>query len=379
MSDELRAAIIGATGYSGRELVRWLQYHPVAKPVLLTGSRKSLAELARFAPSLPADAFFPFRYGENFVEELLDAVNGKKAQVVFLATEIENAVGLTPELLDQGVVVIDLSAGFRLKDPALYRQWYSLIHPNPTLLQESVYGLPEYRRDEIARARLIANPGCYPTSILLGLLPLCEYIDWQAPVVCDSKSGLTGAGRNADYIFAEINENCLAYKLGNHRHLPEILQGLGKQVGNGIPFAFSPHLVPMNRGILSTCYFRAKAGLEEGDLRECFGRRYAESPFVSLLASGTLPQVQVVAHTNRCEIAVVFNRESRIVTVVSVIDNLVKGAAGQAIQNMNIRFGLDEATGLAGTVSGRQPAVGSRQYAVGRRQSAGGRKSVIRH
>lgn len=346
MLQQLRVAIVGATGYSGREVARWLQYHPAAKPVLLTGSQKSLPELSRFTSHLALDVFLPFRYGENFVEELLDALIQRRVDVVFLATETDTSVGLVPELLPQGVVVIDLSAAFRLKDASLYRSWYSLIHPQPALLQQAVYGLSEYYREAISKADLIANPGCYPTSILLALLPILESIDWRSPVICDSKSGLTGAGRNADYIFAEINENCQPYKLGNHRHTPEIFQGLGKSVGNGTPLVFSPHLVPMNRGILSTCYFRAQQGVEEAGLRAGYERHYTGSPFVSLLPATMLPQVQVVAHTNRCEIGLVFNADSRIATVVSAIDNLVKGAAGQAIQNMNIRFGLEETAGL---------------------------------
>ncbi|HEY3129044.1 MAG TPA: N-acetyl-gamma-glutamyl-phosphate reductase [Acidobacteriota bacterium] len=369
MVHELRAAVIGATGYSGRELVRWLQQHPVAKPVLLTGSRKALPELRRFVCSLPADVFVPFRYGENFLEELLDVVALRKVGVVFLATEIESAVGLAPELLQQDVVVIDLSAGFRIKNEKLYREWYSLVHPCPELLERAVYGLSEYHREAITAASLIANPGCYPTSVLLALLPALEFIDWEAPVICDSKSGLTGAGRNADYIFAEINENCLAYKLGNHRHIPEMLQGLGKPVGDGIPFVFAPHLVPMNRGILSTCYFRAKVGVSEAGLRRQYEEKYKGSPFVTLLAPGVLPQVQMVAHTNRCEMALFVHGDSRMMTVVSAIDNLVKGAAGQAIQNMNIRFGLDEAAGLTGTaLGGRQEGEGRKQKAESRRQ-----------
>lgn len=339
--------MVGATGYSGRELVRWLQYHPVATPVLLTGSQKSLPELQRFASHLPSDVFFPFRHGQDAIEDLVEAVARRKVRAVFLATEAETSVALAPALLDRQVVVIDLSAAFRLKDASLYQQWYGLVHPQQGLLQKAVYGLCEYQREAIAGATLIANPGCYPTSILLGLLPVLDWIDWRAPVICDSKSGLTGAGRNADHIFAEINENCQPYQLGNHRHVPEILQGLGKSPEDGVPFAFSPHLVPMNRGILSTCYCCGKGDMDERDLRSRYERKYEGSPFVSFLPAGTLPQVQVVAHTNRCEIGLVFNRSARMVTVVSVIDNLVKGAAGQAIQNMNIRFGLEETAGLA--------------------------------
>ena len=346
MSDALKVAVVGATGYSGREVVRWLRRHPAAEPVLLTGSRKSLQELRRFATCLPADVFFPFRYGENPVEDFLDEIDRRKVRAVFLATEAETSIVLAPELLALGAVVIDLSAGFRLKDPSLYRSWYGLEHPRPDLLASAACGLVEYCRETIAGAALIANPGCYPTSILLALLPVADWIHWEEPVICDSKSGLTGAGRNADYGFAEVNENFQPYKLGNHRHIPEILQGLGRRISGEMPFAFSPHLVPMNRGIVSTCYFRFRGDVEEAELRRRFEQQYGESPFVSFLPPGTLPQVQMVNHTNRCEIAMVCNRSARLVTVVSAIDNLVKGAAGQAIQNMNVRFGLPETAGL---------------------------------
>ncbi|HEY2931214.1 MAG TPA: N-acetyl-gamma-glutamyl-phosphate reductase [Acidobacteriota bacterium] len=344
--EEFNVAVIGATGYSGRELVCWLQHHPQAKPVLLSGSARSLPELKRYFAALPEEIFFPFRQGETPWPELAGALKDRNVKAVFLATETDTALALAPDLCALGMTVIDLSAAFRLRDATLYPQWYGISHPSTELLSKAAYGLSEYYRDAVSRAQLIANPGCYPTSILLALMPLHQWIDWNSPVICDSKSGLTGAGRNSEYTFAEINENCQAYKVGNHRHIPEILQGLGRQPGNGTPFAFAPHLVPMNRGILSTCYFQAKPGASEDHLRQLYAGRYGDSPFVALLPPGSLPQVQMVVHTNRCELGLVVDGSSRVVTVVSAIDNLVKGAAGQAIQNMNIRFGLDESAGL---------------------------------
>ena len=342
----VKIAVIGATGYSGREVVYWLRNHPKAEVVTVTGSARTLLDLKRFASHLDEEAFFPFRHGETPVEALYEQLEARKVVAAFLATEAETSIALAGDLLQRGLTVIDLSAAFRLKEAALYPKWYGLDHPAPELLRQAVYGLSEYERDAVARASLIANPGCYPTSILLALLPLRDCIDWNSPLICDSKSGLTGAGRNADYIFAEINENCQPYKLGNHRHVPEILQGLEKAPGNGLPFAFSPHLVPMNRGILSTCYFRAAGKVDEAGLRERLARRYEGSPFVTVMPRGTLPQVQTVVHTNRCEIGLYFDPESRLTTTVSSIDNLVKGAAGQAIQNLNLRFGFEESAGL---------------------------------
>ena len=253
------------------------------------------------------------------------------------------------DLVQSGVKVVDVSADFRLKDPAVHRATYGFDHAGPALVKEAVYGLTEFHRSELREARLVANPGCYPTSALLGLIPLIRR-DLIEPgsIVIDAKSGTTGARRAAaiEYLFAEVNENFRAYKLGTHRHTPEIEQEIGSVLGREVAVVFVPHLLPVTRGILSTMYMRPRAGTTQEDVRAAFEASFAKARFVKLLKPGELPELRNVRATNFCEIAFVLERRTQTLIVNTAIDNLGKGAAGQAIQNLNVMFGFDEAAGL---------------------------------
>jgi N-acetyl-gamma-glutamyl-phosphate reductase len=267
--------------------------------------------------------------------------------LVFFATPNGIAMGMARELLDAGVRLIDLAADFRLRDPALWRRWYGLEHACPDLLAEAVYGLPEVNREAIATARLVANPGCYPTAVQLGFLPLLEAgcVDAEM-LIADCKSGVSGAGRGANVgtLMAEASESLKAYAVSGHRHMPEIRQGLEQICHGNVGLTFVPHLTPMIRGIHATLYAHLKD--RDAELQSLFERRYAAEPFVDVLAAGGHPETRSVKGANYCRIAVHRAPESSQVVVLSVIDNLVKGAAGQAVQNMNIMFGFDEALGL---------------------------------
>lgn len=334
----IRAAIVGATGYTGREVHYWLSRHPSVELVSLMGSGpESVRKMVEENPDLDASLCEPFS---------LDTLAARKPDVVFLATPPEVSLQMAPGLLQLGHVVIDLSAAFRLRRPEQYDRWYGFQHSAPKLLEQAVYGLPEVHGERIRDAQLIANPGCYPTSLLLALLPFVRQglIDPSCPIICDSKSGLTGAGKNPEYVFAEINENCQAYKVGSHRHTPELLQELG--TGDDVTVAFTPHLVPVNRGILSTIYLRTRQQLDQEELVDLLRAAYRDRRFVRVYDNGRLPQMKHVVGSNFCDIGCVAQEGTRLVTLVSTIDNLVKGAAGQAVQNMNLRFGLNEALGL---------------------------------
>jgi len=269
--------------------------------------------------------------------------------VVFFATPNGTAMRMVPELLAAGVRVIDLAADFRLKDPAQWQQWYGMPHACPELLKEAVYGLPEVNRAQLRNARLVANPGCYPTAVQLGFLPLIEngLVD-AARLVADAKSGTSGAGRKAEVatLMSEAGESFKAYAVPGHRHLPEICQGLADAAGQAVGLTFVPHLLPMIRGIHATLY----ATLENTstDLQALFEQRYADEPFVDVLPSGAHPDTRSVRGANVCRLAVHRPQDGDTVVVLAVIDNLVKGAAGQAVQNMNLMFGLDERAGLGG-------------------------------
>ncbi len=334
----LKAGVVGATGYTGVELIRLLLAHPEVELARIT----SRSEAGR-----PLEVIFPNLRGCGDLRfEAPEPDRLAACDVVFFATPNGTAMQWAPELLEAGTRVIDLAADFRLKDPAVWERWYGMPHACPDLLEEAVYGLPELHRERIRSARLVANPGCYPTAVTLGFLPLLECGAVGAEdLVADAKSGVSGAGRKAQVhtLLAEAGENFQAYAVAGHRHLPEILQTL-REVRPGAGLTFVPHLLPMIRGIHATLY----AGLREPvpDLQALYEARYAEEPFVDVLPAGAHPQTRSVRGTNLCRIAVHRPQDGDRVVVLAVIDNLVKGAAGQAVHNMNLMFGLDERAGL---------------------------------
>jgi N-acetyl-gamma-glutamyl-phosphate reductase len=338
----IEVGIVGGTGYTGAELLRLLSAHPDVRIRLLTSRQEA---------GTRADAFFPQLRGLtgelSFTAPDPHALAG--CQAVFFATPHGTAMKLAPALLERGVKVLDLSADFRLKNPATFRQWYQLEHPSPALLAEAAYGLPEMHRDAIRAARLVAVPGCYPTAVQLGLLPLIENrLAVPGSLIADCKSGVSGAGRElkATSLFVEAAESLKAYGVGGHRHAPEIEQGLGAVAGEGVSITFVPHLVPMNRGIHATLY----ADLErDTDVQALYELRYSDEPFVDVLPPGSHPETRMVRGANDCRIAVHRPGGGRRVVVLAVIDNLVKGAAGQAVQCFNLMFGLDETAGLGAT------------------------------
>ncbi|MDG4576021.1 MAG: N-acetyl-gamma-glutamyl-phosphate reductase [Defluviicoccus sp.] len=341
----LRVAIVGASGYTGAELVRLLADHPGVALVALTGDRKAGQTLGEVFPHLAQGA------GGRFPDRLVstDQVAWSEVDVAFLGlphgAAQELCLGLPPS-----VRVIDLSPDFRFADPAVYTQWYGLPHKAPELQAQAVYGLTEFARDRLKDARIIACPGCYPTSIQLPLVPLLEarLID-PGDIVIDAKSGVSGAGRAAKEgsLFAEVAEGVHAYGVAQHRHAPEIEQGLSRAAGQALRVNFTPHLMPMNRGILSSIYVRMTKGTDADRLRTTLAERYASEPFVRVLDAGAVPATRHVRGSNHCLISVFADRIAGRAIVFSVIDNLVKGASGQAIQNMNVIAGLAETTGLS--------------------------------
>ena len=330
--------IVGGTGYTGVELLRLLAQHPNARLRVITSRTEAGTPVADMFPNLRG------RVALNFAVPSVPALTG--CDVVFFATPNGVAMGEARALLDAGVRVIDIAADFRLRDVALWEKWYGMRHACPELVAEAVYGLPEVNRERIRTARLIANPGCYPTAVQLGFLPLLEsgIVDIQH-LIADAKSGVSGAGRRAEVhtLLAEASDNFKAYGVTGHRHHPEIAQGLAQFAGVPVKLVFAPHLTPMIRGIHATLYATLTA---TADLQALFEQRYAAEPFVDVLPAGSHPETRSVRGANVCRIAVHRPQEGDIVVVLSVIDNLVKGAAGQAVQNMNIMFGLPEGAGL---------------------------------
>jgi N-acetyl-gamma-glutamyl-phosphate reductase len=330
-----RVGIVGYRGYSGAELIRLLNSHPHATPVLLD-HRDAPHTHALRRPSGPP------RFDLS-----AQTVRDQQLSVVFLATPPEASMELAPMLLDAGAKVVDLSGAFRLRTPENYRAWYKADHTAPALLAEAVYGLPEFCRDRIPGARLVSNPGCYPTAANLAIRPLVEagLIDRSAGIVCDAKSGVSGAGNkpSAKNIFCEVTENFSAYSVLGHRHVAEVLQTSGLEERE---FSFTAQLLPLDRGILETIYFRATPGTTADDLLAAYDRRYANEPFVRLYNPGHLPDLRRVARTNFCDIGLALDAKTGRAVVVSAIDNLTKGASGQAIQNMNLVLGLPETEGL---------------------------------
>ncbi len=334
----IRVGIVGGTGYTGVELLRLLALHPQVELRVITSRADAGTPVSQMFPSLRGYVDLIFTHPD---EAHLD-----QCDVVFFATPNGIAMQQTRALLDAGVRVIDLAADFRIKDIAEWEKWYGMTHACPDLVAEAVYGLPEVDRDKIRQARLVANPGCYPTAVQLGFIPLLEagLVDAES-LIADAKSGVSGAGRKAEIptLFSEASDSFKAYGVGGHRHLPEIRQGLVNVSGKPVGLTFVPHLVPMIRGIHATLYARLKS---DADLQSLFEQRYAKEAFVDVLPAGSMPETRSVRGANLCRIAVHRPQGADTVVVLSVIDNLVKGAAGQAVQNLNIMFDLPETTAL---------------------------------
>lgn len=334
----IRVGIVGGTGYTGVELLRLLARHPGVELKAITSRGDAGKPVADMFPSLRGHV--GLRFADPAEAGLEDC------HVVFFATPNGIAMQQVPALLAAGVKVIDLAADFRLKEEAVWEKWYGMPHACPGILAEAVYGLPEVNRAQIRPARIVANPGCYPTAVQLGFIPLIEagVID-PASLIADAKSGVSGAGRKAEVhtLFAEASDNFKAYGAPGHRHLPEIRQGLSNVAGSEIGLTFVPHLTPLIRGIHATLYGRLT---KDCDLQALFEERYAHERFVDVLPAGSHPETRSVRASNTCRIAVHRPQGGDTVVVLSVIDNLVKGAAGQAVQNMNLMFGFDESCGL---------------------------------
>lgn len=337
----VKVAIVGASGYTGVELIRLLANHPAVEIACVTSRQNAGEEIAAAFPSLRQ------RIGlicDNADPQLVAA----RADIVFTALPHQTAMAVIPDLLTAGSRVIDLSADYRLRDLQTYQQWYQ-AHTSPELLAEAVYGLPEIYREQVRGARLVANPGCYPTSIALALAPLLQQglID-ATTLIIDSKSGTSGAGRSAKVgsLYCEVNEGFAAYGVANHRHTPEIEQTLSDLAGRPVVVNFTPHLLPVNRGILSTVYASLTPYRSSDELLQLFADYYRDEAFVRVCPQGTLPNIAYVRGSNYCDLGVVSDPRTGRVIVVSAIDNLVKGAAGQAVQNLNLLLGLPETTGL---------------------------------
>lgn len=342
MTTKVRAAIVGSTGYGGVELIRLLEMHPQAEVTSVISSSSEGTPIAEGYPHL-----------REIREELLDGVDAAaikgKADVVFLATPPGIASKLTPELLEQGLRVIDLSGDHRLKSGALYEQWYKKTAAADAYLEQAVYGLCEAFGDEARGAELLSNPGCFPTATLLGLIPAVAE-GWIDPntIIIDAKSGVSGAGRGASLgtHYSELNENFKAYKVNQHQHIPEIEQVLSRVAGQPVLTTFTTHLVPMTRGIMSTMYAKIEGERSQQDFIDLYKRYYEGRRFVRIRPTGTLPATKEVSGSNYCDIGFAVDARTGRVTIVSVIDNLVKGAAGQAIQNLNLMMGWEEDMGL---------------------------------
>lgn len=334
----IKVGIVGGTGYTGVELLRLLSQHPGVEVVAITSRGDAGTAVADMFPSLRGSVALRF---EDPVKADL-----KACDVVFFATPNGIAMRQAPALLDAGVRVIDLAADFRIKDIAEWEGWYGMQHACPKWVEKAVYGLPELNREKIRNAQLIANPGCYPTAVQLGFMPLIQagLVDARH-LIADAKSGVSGAGRKAEthILFSEASDNFKAYGVPGHRHLPEIRQGLAWMGGGKVGLTFVPHLTPMIRGIHATLYARITA---DADFQAVFEGRYANEPFVDVLPPKSHPETRSVRSANVCRIAVHRPQGGDTLVILSVIDNLVKGAAGQAIQNMNIMFGQDETAGL---------------------------------
>lgn len=338
----MKVAIIGATGYGGAELVRILRNHPHVSIHSIHASSLFSEPLANSYPHM--NTLVDHRIEDVDVDELAKAID-----LVFTATPSGIARDLAPQFIERGVKVIDISGDFRIKDQNDYKQWYGIEAAEQSLLNEAVYGLTEWIDEDISKARLIANPGCFPTGILLGLLPLVkENVIEENSIIVDAKTGVSGAGKGLSPAthYAETNENFKIYKVNEHQHTPEIEQGLrmyNEAVG---PITFSPHLAPMTRGIMATMYANVKQAMTAEQVLDLFKERYKDDFFVRVRDLGHFPATKEVSGSNFCDIGVTYDERTERVTVVTAIDNLVKGASGQAVQNMNKLFGFDEKTGI---------------------------------
>jgi len=335
----IKIGIVGGTGYTGVELLRLLAQHPEADVRAITSRKDAGTRVADLFASLRG------RYDLAFSDPASAGL--ASCDVVFFATPHGVAMAQARELTGAGVRIIDLAADFRLRDPAMFERWYKMPHACPDLLEESVYGIPEINREAIRKARIVGNPGCYPTAVQLGFLPLIEagLVDTDH-LIADCKSGVSGAGRKAELnlTFSEASDNFAAYGVKGHRHLPEIVQGLDRASRKPVKLVFTPHLTPMIRGIFATLYAPLK---DPGtDLQALYERRYRGEPFVDVMPPGSQPDTRSVRAANVLRIAVHRPPDTDLALVLAVEDNLVKGAAGQAIQNMNLMFGLPETTGL---------------------------------
>jgi N-acetyl-gamma-glutamyl-phosphate reductase len=338
----IRVGVYGASGYTGLELLRHLLFHPAVAVTAITSRRYAGLPLADVYPVFQGLADLTFmNTSPNEVSRLVD--------VVFLALPHGVSMTVAPAFLAAGKKVIDLSADFRLRDAGSYEQWYGK-HAAPALLADAVYGIPELYRETIRKASLVANPGCYPTSVILGLAPVLKagWID-TASIIVDAKSGVSGAGREPQVasLFCEVNEGFKAYKVGGqHRHIPEIEQELTTLAGCEIKISFTPHLLPVNRGILSTIYGSLQRDVTPAELTDLYRRFYQDETFIRICKPGMFPNISSVCGSNGCDIGVTVDKRTKRVIILSVIDNLIKGAAGQAIQNMNLICGCSEETGL---------------------------------
>ncbi|HMC13976.1 MAG TPA: N-acetyl-gamma-glutamyl-phosphate reductase [Gallionellaceae bacterium] len=334
----IKVGIVGGTGYTGVELLRLLAMHPQVELAAITSRADAGTPVSQMFPSLRGYV------GLNFTHP--DEAHLDQCDLVFFATPNGIAMQQARALLDADVRVIDLAADFRIKDVAVWEKWYGMSHACPDLVAEAVYGLPEVNREKVKNARLVANPGCFPTAVQLGLLPLLEsgLVD-DGNLIADAKSGISGAGRRTEmqYLYSEAGDNFKAYNVPGHRHLPEIRQGLARAAQHEVGLTFVPHLTPMIRGIHATLYARLK---RDADVQALFEQRYSGEIFVDVLPAGSHPDTRSVRGSNSCRIALHRPQQGDTVVVLSVIDNLVKGAAGQAVQNMNIMFGLPESTAL---------------------------------
>ncbi|MDP7611036.1 MAG: N-acetyl-gamma-glutamyl-phosphate reductase [Nitrospinaceae bacterium] len=336
-----KIGIAGASGYTGLELLRLLINHPEAELAFLTSETYQGQLASEVFPSL--GGFTDIKLTP------LESVSGSDCDIIFLALPHTTSMGKVPGFLEGPAKIIDLSADYRLKDPAVYEEWYAVKHQHPELLKDAVYGLPEIHREAIKSARLVANPGCYPTSITLALAPLITetWVDLSF-IVADSKSGVSGAGRKASLAtqFSEVNEGVSAYNIAVHRHTPEIEQELSSLASTDVQVSFSPHLMPMTRGMLSTVYINLKKDVSVEDLAAHFQNFYKEEPFVRVLPPGKFANTHFTVTSNFCDIGVQVDRRNQRAIITSAIDNLIKGASGQAIQNMNLMLGISETSGL---------------------------------
>jgi N-acetyl-gamma-glutamyl-phosphate reductase len=344
MGKTARAAVAGATGYSGRELIRMLLNHPHLELVGAYASRSAEPQpLAAIHPQLTGQISL---HCEPFSEATLVAL---QPDLIFLATPNEFSHEVVPSLLETGATIVDVSGAYRLKDASLYPKYYGFEHTRPDLLETAVFGLTEFVRPALPGAKLIANPGCYVTSVLVPLTPLfnADLIERSQPLICDSKSGVTGAGKTptAGTHFVEVSESLKSYNLFKHRHTPEIAQGLGLE-NSPANLIFTPHLLPINRGILSTIYAKLKPGVARAEVLHAWQAAFADAPFVRIFDGAQLPEIKFAANTPFCDIGCVVDEASQQAIFVSAEDNLLKGAASQALQNANLALGFDEKAGM---------------------------------